>query len=123
MKCLVCENEFNEKRFLSDLFRTKKYYVCINCLRKYSIDLQFTNIPLDNHVLEIVSLFSKDYRINYEGFMNEYNSIYQKLLETRQNEQLIMCNSFYLNEETIEKYNGISRVLDKDIVVLTNILK
>ena len=123
LKCLVCGNEFNEKRYLSDLFRTKKYYICLKCMRKHPVELSFNNIPLDSHMLEIISLFNKEEYINYDGYIYEYSSIYQKLLETRKNEQLIMCDSFILNEETIEEYNYISKTLDKDIIILTNILK
>lgn len=123
MKCLVCGNEFNEKRYLSDLFRTKKFYICLKCMKENPIELNFDNIPLDDHMLEIVSLFKKDYHINYDGYMCEYNSIYEKLLETRKSELLIMSDSFTLSEENIEKYNYISKTLDKDIIVLTNFLK
>ena len=123
MKCLVCDKEFNEKRFLSDLFRTKKYYVCLNCLKNNPIDIQFNIVPLDNHMLEIVSLFPKDRHINYDGYIDEYSKVYQKLLETKKNEQVIMCDSFILNEKNLTEYNYISRALDKDIVILTNVLK
>ena len=123
MKCMVCGNDFNEKRGLADLFRTQKYRICMKCLKEHPIDLTYSNIPLDNHMLEIVSLFKKDEHINYEGYSYEYSSIYEKLLETRKNGQLIMCDSFYLNEENLSEYNYISRVLDKDIIILTNVLK
>ena len=105
MKCLVCDKEFNEKRFLSDLFRTKKYYVCLNCLKNNPIDIQFNIVPLDNHMLEIVSLFPKDRHINYDGYIDEYSKVYQKLLETKKNEQVIMCDSFILNEKKMNIFN------------------
>lgn len=123
MKCLVCGNDFNEKRYLSDLFRTKKYYICLKCMKEHPIEINFNNIPLDNHTLEIVALFKKDDYINYDGYIKEYSAIYEKLLLTKKEQQLIMCDSFVLNEENIEKYNYISQTLDKDIVVLTNVLK
>ena len=123
LKCLVCGKEFNEKRYLTDLFRTKKYYICMKCIKEHPIELNYNNIPLDSHMLEIISLFKKEEYINYDGYFYEYSSIYQKLLEIKKEEQLIMCDSFVLNEETIEKYNYISKTLDKDIVILTNVLK
>lgn len=92
-------------------------------MKDHPIEINFNNIPLDNHVLEIVALFKNDEHINYDGYIHEYSSIYEKLLKTRKDEQLIMCDSFILNEENIEKYNYISKTLDKDIVILTNVLK
>ena len=39
MKCVVCGNDFNEKRGLADLFRTQKYRICMKCLKEHPIDL------------------------------------------------------------------------------------
>ena len=60
MKCLVCNNYFNERRSILTLFDTKKYFICTNCLKRYPIEIEFNTIPLDNHVIEIVSLFKKN---------------------------------------------------------------
>ena len=123
MRCLVCQNEFNEKRYLSDFFRTKKYYICTKCLKEHPIEINFNNIPLDDHMLEIVSMFEKEEYINYDAYIHEYSSIYEKLLQTRKKEQLLMCDNFMINDENIENINYISKTLDKDIVILTKILK
>lgn len=122
MKCLVCGKMFNEKRNLYELFRTKKYNVCIDCIKANPINIEFNYIPLDNHTLEIVSLFENNKIINYEGFHNEYEKIYMKLVESKKNSQIIFSDSFILDEKTIGEYNEISRNIDKDILVLTNVL-
>ena len=118
----MCDNFFNEKRCLKDLFRTKQFYICNACLNKYPFQINKSIIPLDNHSLEIVSLFEKDKRINYEAFIDEYSLIYKKVSELNCGKIIVFVNKMYLNEETIEDYDYISTLLDKDIIVLTNIL-
>ena len=122
MKCLICENEFNEKRMLKDLFRTKKYVICNNCLKKYPYTLERSVIPLDAHNLEIISLFEKDRRINYEAFINEFSEMYKRLCSLNDDKLTLFLNKLYINEERVENYNYISRLLDTDLVILTNVL-
>lgn len=122
MKCLVCNNYFNERRNLTTLFDTKKYYICNQCIKRHPLELEFNIIPLDYHNLEIVSLFKKNKRINYDGFIKEYSSIYENLVNTKKNSLVIFCDFFYLNDEKIEEFNFISTLLDKDILILTNLL-
>ena len=45
MECLICGAYFNEPRFLKDLFRTKKFYTCFECIKKYPIEINFNYIP------------------------------------------------------------------------------
>lgn len=122
MKCLVCNNYFNERRNLTTLFDTKKYYICNQCIKRHPLELEFNIIPLDYHNLEIVSLFKRNKRINYDGFIKEYSSIYENLVNTKKNSLVIFCDFFYLNDEKIEEFNFISTLLDKDILILTNLL-
>ena len=122
MKCLVCNNYFNERRNLTTLFDTKKYYICNQCIKRHPLELEFNIIPLDYHNLEIVSLFKRNKRINYDGFIKEYSSIYENLVNTKKNSLVIFCDFFYLNDEKIEEFNFISTLLDKDILILTNLI-
>jgi hypothetical protein len=123
MLCLVCGKYFNEKRLLKELFRTKEYHVCPDCFKENPIKVEFSNIPLDKHTLEIVSIFDSNNHINYVGFTEEYSSIYENVIRMKQKEQVIMCDSFTLDEEILNEYNYISNNLDKDIVIVTNIFK
>ena len=122
MKCLVCNNYFNERRNLTTLFDTKKYYICNQCIKRHPLELEFNIIPLDYHNLEIVSLFKKNKRINYDGFVKEFSTIYENLVNTKKNSLVIFCDFFYLNDEKIEEFNFISTLLYKDILILTNLL-
>lgn len=121
MLCLVCGEIFNEPRFLKDLFRTKKYHICQNCLKKYPISLEFIRFPLShNHYLEIVSLFRKQ-SFNYNSYLNEYSIIHQKLLEMNHSFLVIPEIKFVMTEEKLEQFDYVSTMLDKDIIVITNI--
>lgn len=122
MKCLVCSSEFNEPRFLKDLFRTKKFHVCQNCLNKYPIKVNFNVIPLDSHQLEIVILFPKDKNINYNAFLDEYSKIYENVSFLNQNKVIIPYDKLYLTEENLMYFDHVSTLLDKDIIILTNVL-
>lgn len=121
MLCRVCGNEFNEKRYLKDLFRVKKFYICDLCLKKYPISLEFIKLPLaKNHQLEIISLF-KNQIFNYSAYFNEYSKIYQNLLITHKYSLIIPEEKFIITEEKMEHLDYISTLLDKDIIILTNI--
>ena len=104
------------------MFRTKQFYVCNSCLKKYPFKIEKSIIPLDNHNLEITSLFEKDKRINYDSFIYEYSLIYKRVCELNPDKLIIITNKLYLNEEILENYNQISILLDKNIIILTNIL-
>ena len=122
MLCLACEEEFNEPRFLKDLFRTKKFYTCLECVKKYPIDLKISMIPLNGYMLEIVTLYENDKRINYDAFLNEYSIIYKKIVDNNQNKLVITVDKFYLIHDVVDEFESISTLIDKDIIVLTNIL-
>lgn len=122
MLCLVCGNFFNEKRTLKDLFRTKKFHICLNCLTKYPFDIEYNYFPLDSHMLEVVSLFRKDRNINYDAFIIEFSEIYKKISELNTNKEIFFMNKFFPDEEILEEYSSISTLLDTDIVIVTNIL-
>ena len=122
MECKICGSIFNEKRFLKDLFRTKEFHVCEECLHKYPFEIEYNYFPLDNHMLEVVSLFKKDNNINYDFFTQEYSEIYKTILKSNENKLLIHLNKVYISEETLMNYSYISTLLDKEIIILTNIL-
>lgn len=122
MKCMVCDEEFNERRRLKDLFRTKTFNVCINCINKYPFNINYNFIPLDNHKLEIVILYDVDKNINYDAFTFEYSQIYKKIVELNINKQIFFYNKVYLSSNFIEDYSYISTLLDNDILILTNVL-
>ena len=119
--CLVCEEQFNEPRFLKDLFRTKKYHICNKCISKYPFKIQHHVIPLKKHNLKITSLFENNRKFNFDGYMIEFGIIYKKLLEINKNSLVLFYDFYYLNTERLEEVEEISAMLDKDIIILTNI--
>lgn len=123
MKCLICKKEFTVIRRLITLFSTKRYLICDNCLKNNPFELEFNVIPLDNHTLEIISLFKKEKYINYHAFIEEESKIYEKLIQTKNRHQFIFYDSFTLNEKSLYEFNAISNNLDKDILIITSIYK
>ena len=122
VECKICGSIFNEKRFLKDLFRTKEFHVCDECFKKYPFEIEYNYFPLDNHMLEVVSLFKKDNNIDYGYFTEEYSEIYKTILKSNENKLLIHLNIFYVSDEILTDYSHISTLLDKEIIILTNIL-
>lgn len=104
------------------MFSFKTYYCCDKCFNKYSFKINYSHIPLDNHELIIVSLFDKDYKVNYQGFILEYSEIFSRLSLLIKNDLIIPMDKVYLSDEIIEKYSHISTLLDKNIYILTNVL-
>ena len=107
---------------LKDLFRTKNYLICNSCLKKYPFKIDRSVIPLDNHNLEVISLFQKDKRIYYDAFVYEFSFIYKRISELNVEKQILFTNKLFINEDKLENYNQISILLDKDLVILTNVL-
>ena len=77
---------------------------------------------LRNHNLEIVILFDEDKNINYDAFTFEYSQIYKKIVDLNKNRQIFFYNKVYLSSDFIDDYSYISTLLDKDILILTNVL-
>ena len=122
MLCLVCGCEFLIRRTLVSLFSFKEYFCCDKCLARYPFKINYSHIPLDNHELIIVSIFEKDHKVNYDGFILEYSQIYYRLKEVIKTMLMVMYDRVYLSSDFIKKYTHISTLLDKDIYILTNVL-
>ena len=113
---------FSENRRLIDLFRTKEFFVCNECIKKYPFEIEYNYFPLEGYVLEVISLFKRDRYINYDAFLYEYSEIYKKITELNK-EKLILFNSkLFITEENIKNYSYISTLLDTNIIILTNVL-
>jgi hypothetical protein len=67
-------------------------------------------------------LFEKDKRINYDAFIYEFSELYKKVCELNNEKLILFFNKLYISEEIIENYNHISTLLDRDLVILTNVL-
>lgn len=123
MRCLICDEEFNVIRTLKDLFRVKKFYICDNCLKRYPIKINYSTIPLYKKNLDIIYLFEKEPKIKYEGYIIEFSAIYKKLVETNPDKLIFTYDFFNLSYEKLSEFEHISTLLDKDIIILTNILR
>lgn len=122
MECLICGKIFNEPRSLKDLFRTKKFNICLECLKKYKLEINFSVIPIKDHFLEIISLFEKDYGINYEAFLETFSIIYKKVCYLNQEKFIVIVSKVYLTDELLIEFEHISTLINKDIIILTNVL-
>jgi hypothetical protein len=91
-------------------------------MKNYPIEINFNYVPINNKTLDIVSLFNSDRRINYDVFFNEYSVIYQNVLKNNENKLIIMFDKFYLTESILLDFEYISTLIDKDIIILTNVL-
>ena len=111
-----------EKRTLKDLFRTKEFHVCNSCLKKYPFEIEYNYFPLNYHMLEVVSLFKKERIINYDYFTEEYSEIYKKITKLNEEKLVLFANKLFLTDEILNDFSNISTLLDKDVILLTNVL-
>ena len=47
---------------------------------------------------------------------------YKKIVDNNQNKLVITVDKFYLIHDVVDEFESISTLIDKDIIVLTNIL-
>ena len=123
MKCLICVSEFSVKRTVLTLFRTKPYYICNACLKANPFNVEFNYFPLDNHMLEVVSLFKDARFLNFNAFKEEYSRIYESLTEFQNNKYVICTDILKVTEEKLTEFEQLSKKYSKDILVLTYILE
>ena len=117
MKCRFCNNDFYIRRELHELFSNKKLYICDSCYQRYPIDLDILEFPLDDYHCVILSMFKKNYYIDYDYFIDEYSKIYQSLI-LRNGYMVLFFDVFTLNDYTIEMVDIYSKLLEKNIYVL-----
>ena len=90
-------------------------------MQKYPLNIEFVKIPLlKNHTLEIISLFKKEV-FNYDAYFFEYSKIYNQLIELNKNSLIITEKKFLITHEKLIEFEHVSTLLDKDIIVLTNV--
>jgi hypothetical protein len=117
MKCRFCNNDFYIRRELHKLFSNKKLYICDSCYNRYKIDLDVLEFPLDDYHCVILSMFRKNYYIDYEFFIDEYSKIFSSII-LRNGYIVLFFDIFTLNDYTIEMLDIYSKLLEKNIYVL-----
>lgn len=122
MHCNICGSYFYLKRNFLDLFNTKKEYVCDYCYKKYPINLQVTNVFLDEYECKIISMFNTNYKINYNSFIVEYSKIAKTYIEMDGYETLFF-DSISLSDENIELLYMISKLFNKNLIIITFLIK
>lgn len=123
MICRICNNRFYIKREFVSLFSTKKYIICDPCYKKYPIDLEYEAVKLEEYECCILNMFSKKYRINTNAFIYEYSKIFNKFYR-KNNYFVLMYESLDLNDYyVIEALDIISKLLQKNLFIITFFLK
>ena len=116
MRCLNCHKEFIVKRNFRELFLRQNYKVCDDCLLNNKFNINYETIPLDNHVLKILTLYYER-RINEPAFIDQLDGIYNGLTK---NENTIYYKSshFVLDNSVYEDLSMASLQFDKDIMII-----
>ena len=116
MKCRFCNNDFYIRRELHELFSNKKLYICDSCYQRYPIDLDILEFPLNDYHCVILSMFKKNYYIDYDYFIDEYSKIFQSLM-LRNGYMVLFFEIFTLNDFTVEMLDLYSKLLEKNIYI------
>lgn len=116
MICRLCNNDFYIKKELHNLFFDKKEYICDSCYKKYPIELEITDFPLEDYHCVILSMFKKNYYIDYDFFINEYSKIFSSIM-LRNGYMVLFFDNFILNDFTIETIDLYSKLFQKNIYI------
>jgi len=119
--CKICNNKFNIKRGFLDLFNTKTLYICDKCYNKYKINLKEETFMLEKYYCTVISMFDKDYRINYDAFYYEYSLLFKHLCNIK-NHKLLFFNYIDI-DNSLSFLNNIATLYSSDIIVLVFYIK
>ena len=122
MLCKNCGKNFYIKKSLHNLFERKYEYLCEKCYKKYPIELKLNSLILDEYHCYILSLFSKKYTVNYDYFVNEYSKIYWSLF-SKKAYQILFFDYIYLTDNVIEILDFYSKLLRKNLYIITFYLR
>lgn len=123
MRCKICNKKFEIKKNFSNLLKVERYYICDTCYKKYPISLDMFTMPLSKgRILYVYTLFSEDKRIDTTAFIKEISMIYKFCLNKYRGDIIILEESFKIDESGMYNFNVISKLLDKNIVVITDFI-
>ncbi|MBQ9449516.1 MAG: hypothetical protein IJU60_06565 [Acholeplasmatales bacterium] len=118
MICKICGNKFFIKRSFKELLKTNhEQNICNKCLDKYGISLSFQKIVLENYDVMIVSMFKRKEKIDYNLFYDEYSKIFISLMMKKEY-HVILEDHLYLDDYKIEEIDGISKMLESNLIIL-----
>ena len=116
--CLNCGSKFYIKRSILELFSTKKEYLCQRCYSENPLSIRFEDIILDKYEVRIVSMFENVSVNDLNYYINEYPKIYKSLMKTTKL-PIIFLDKIYINDETIEELDAITKLFESNIIILT----
>ena len=118
MKCLNCGKEFIVKRTLKTLFVLKNEVVCDECLKKYKLKMGFSSIPLNKHVLEVISLFDT-IKFKYQIYEELLDSLYKKAKKNYKDYYVLKEDILKLTEGYLSELEDLAKAKNKNIMILT----
>lgn len=118
MKCAFCNNNFYIKRSILELFKIEKEYICNRCYKQYPINIRLEKIQLDIYECTIISMFDKKYYIDMNYYIKEYSKIFNAFYK-KENNQLLFYDEIDLNDDTFAILDGISKLLESNLIILT----
>lgn len=123
MRCKICNKKFEMKRDFSNILEIQRYYICDTCYRKYPISLDMFTIPLSNgRILYIYTMFEQNYLIDTTPFIKELSILYKYCLNKYKKTLIFLENGFRIDDKTLFNYDTISKIEQKNIVVITDFI-
>ncbi len=116
MRCYLCDDNFYIKRGITDLFSSKKEYICNKCYKKYPINLSYEVIQLEKYNCIVLSIFNKKYNISYEPFYKEISTIFTSNL--KKGYKTFLFEHIELSDYNLEILDGITKLAESNIIVI-----
>ncbi|MBE6137738.1 MAG: hypothetical protein E7176_05025 [Erysipelotrichaceae bacterium] len=122
MECKICKRFFYIRRNFVDLFSRRIEYICDKCYNLYPIKLQLESIELEDYSCRILSIFDKQYFIEYNCYIKEYNQIAMRYINN-DNYQFMFFDTIVIDDYNLELLNMASKLFQNNLFILCFYLK
>ena len=79
---------------------------------------ELEKIQLDIYECTIISMFDKKYYIDMNYYIKEYSKIFNAFYK-KENNQLLFYDEIDLNDDTFATLDGISKLFESNLIILT----
>lgn len=123
MICHNCGKKFYVKRGFLQLFETKKYYVCNQCLNAFNFHPFVERIALENYNLVSISLYSNKTYTNLVSFSEQIAYLVERISKNHPDYFLVYEDEIRLTDEMIELLSFLADSVQQNILLICCRLK
>ncbi len=123
MICHNCGKKFYVKRGFLQLFETKKYYVCNQCLNVFNFHPFVERIALENYDLVTIRLYSRKTYVCLLSFSEQIAFLVERISQNHPDYFLVYEDEIKLTDEMIELLSFLADSVQQNILLICCRLK